>query len=205
LFYEEAKPLPGGRSGYPGSIVLGWRNEFEAKPSGRTNSRTLTVQEDKEIFDSVWANTNQSVELRNGIIKELGPNPILGSGEPNYFLKMNITINTTVNEIFDNLMTLEQLKQKTDIYSSFIGHPYDPINMKQHGGTSRRLAVVVDWKVKDGKLTPHLNFENPLETNSNSSRDAMKKIITDNDLQLGPKFDIKKFKNLLDPNVKTYP
>ena len=77
--------------------------------------------------------------------------------------------------------------------------------MKQHGGSSRRLAVVVDWKIKDGKLTADLNFENPLETNSNSSRDVIKKIITDNDLKLGPTFDIKKFKNLLDPNVKTYP
>ena len=42
LFYEKAKPIPGGRHVYPGSIVLGWRNEFEAKSSDRTNSRTLT-------------------------------------------------------------------------------------------------------------------------------------------------------------------
>ena len=64
--------------------------------------------------------------------------------------------------------------------------------MKQHGGTSRSLAVVVDWKEKDDKLTAKLNFKNPLETNSNSARDKIKKIIEGFGLELGTNFDIKK-------------
>ena len=76
--------------------------------------------------------------------------------------------------------------------------------MKQHGGTSRDLAVVVDWKEKNGKLTAELNFENPLETNSNTSRDQIKEIIKDFDLELGANFNIKKFKKVLDPSVRTY-
>ena len=205
LFYEKAKPLPGGRHVYPGSIVLGWRNEFEAKKIGKKNGRYLSLPEDKAIFDTVWANANKKPEYRNGIVKELDSKPITGSGESNHFLKMEIPDETIpVNEIFKKLKSLEQVKQEYNVYSSFIGHSYDPINMKQHGGTSRDLAVVVDWKEKNGKLTAELNFENPLETNSNTSRDKIKEIIKDFGLEVGKNFDIKKFKKILDPSVRTY-
>lgn len=204
LFYEKAKPLPGGRHVYPGSIVLGWRNEFEAKKIGKKNGRYLSLPEDKAIFDTVWANANKKPEYRNGIVKELGSKSIPGSGVPNYFLKMKITETTTANEIFENLELLKQIKQDTNIFTSFLGHSYDPINMKQHGNPSRRLAVVVDWKEKNGKLTAELNFENPLETNSNTSRDKIKEIIKDFGLEVGKNFDIKKFKKILDPSVRTY-
>ena len=90
LFYEIAKPLPGGRYVYPGSIVLGWRNEFEAKPIGKKKGRLLNLPEDKRIFDTVWTNVNKKPEYRDGIIKELGSKPITSSGEPNYFLKMKM-------------------------------------------------------------------------------------------------------------------
>ena len=204
LFYEKTKPLPGGRHVYPGSIVLGWRNEFEAKQIDKKNSRPLSLLEDNDIFDAVWANANKKPEYRNGVVKELDSKPILGSGEPNHFLKMKIEKTTTVDEIFKNIKSLEQIKQNTNIFTSFLGHSYDPINMKQHGGTSRRLAVVVDWKEKNGKLTAELNFENPLETNSNTSRDKIKEIIKDFGLEVGKNFDIKKFKKILDPSVRTY-
>ena len=204
VFYEKAKPLPGGRHVYPGSIVLGWRHEFEAKKG--KNSRKLSYLETEEISDTLWSGKNKKPEYRNGIIKELGSEPITGSGEPNHFLKMKITKTTPVNEIFENLKSLEQVKQEYNIYSAFIGHSYDPLNMKQHGGSSRDLAVVVDWKENKitGKLTANLKFENPLETNSNTSRDQIKEIIKDFDLELGANFNIKKFKKVLDPSVRTY-
>ena len=202
VFYEKAKPIPGGRHVYPGSIVLGWRHEFEAKKG--KNSRKLSYLETEEISETLWSGKNKKPEYRNGIIKELSSEPITGSGEPNHFLKMKIEKTTTVDEIFKNIKSLEQIKQNTNIFTSFLGHSYDPINMKQHGGSSRRLAVVVDWKEKNGKLTAELNFENPLETNSNTSRDKIKEIIKDFGLEVGKNFDIKKFKKILDPSVRTY-
>ena len=83
--------------------------------------------------------------------------------------------------------------------------------MKQHGGSSRDMAVVVDWKEKNGKLTAELNFGNPLETKSNifvgtdtCPSGKIIEIIKDFDLEVGKNFDIKKFKEKLDPKVRVY-
>ena len=208
VFYQTAKDLPSNSVKrpshvYPGSIVLGWRHEFEAKKG--KNGRKLSYLETKELAGTLWSGKNKLPEYKNGIVKELDSEPITSSGEPNHFLKMKIPDETIpVNEIFEKLKSLEQVKQEYNIYSAFIAHSYDPINMKQHGGTGRDLAVVVDWKEKNGKLTANLNFENPLETNSNTSRDEIKKIIKDFDLEVGKNFDIKKFKEILEPSILTY-
>ena len=104
VFYQKAKELPANsvkrpRHVYPGSIVLGWRHEFEAKKG--ENSRKLSYLETEELADTLWSGKHKLPEDRNGIVKELDSEPITGSGEPNHFLTMDVTETPPVNEIFE--------------------------------------------------------------------------------------------------------
>ena len=191
LFYEEKK----GRV-YPGSICLGWRNEIAIHP------RTLCVIPKQDIAERVLSNKNRRSKLRDGTV---GGKIIPGSGVPNYFIKMKLEGIKSVNDIFENLKSIEDVVEGLDLYSVFIAHNYDPINDKQHGGDSRSLAVSVDWKTVNGKIEADLIFDKQLEINSNDQADKIKEIIQSVGLKIGQGFARSKFKKKLSPNVITFP
>ena len=59
----------------------------------------------------------------------------------------------------------EYVKAHSDIYFACKALNYRTFKQKYDG--DRPLSVQVDWEVKEGKLTPHIVFNTPLERNGN--------------------------------------
>lgn len=141
-----------------GAITLGWKFEFVNKPSGDLSGRMdLTA---KQVYD-VYAGTNLDEDKRNAYVNG---NKVKFSGIAN-----NILVSDCVNssqEVINQMIPIEEyIKVHSDIYFACKALNYRTFKQKYDG--DRPLSVQVDWEVKEGKLTPHIVFNTPLERNGN--------------------------------------
>ena len=190
LFYVEKD-----RRTKEGSIKLGWRYEMEYE-----GNRSLGVPIKQNIGESVWNNKNADEKYKNC---HVNGKLIKNSGVPNYFLQKNEIKST--DDIISNLIPIDDIIKKQSITAAFTAQNYDPFEKRQHGGCNRDLSVPVHWSVRNGMIFPKLVFDKPLEFNSNEQEKKLLDVLDEVGIKIGKNFDIKKFKEKLDPSVRTFP
>lgn len=139
-----------------GAITLGWKFELLNKPAGSLSGRmNLSLQ---QVHD-VYAGTNLSLDKRNAMVNG---RVIRDSGVAGYILMTDKV--GSVQEIIERMVPIEEYIQAyPNIYFACKALNYRTFEQKYDG--NRPLAVQVDWKVKNGKLTYDLIFNRPLELN----------------------------------------
>ena len=190
LFYVEKD-----RRTKEGSIKLGWRYEMEYE-----GNRSLGVPIKQNIGESVWSNKNADERFKNC---HVNGKLIKNSGVPNYFLQKNEIKST--DDIISNLIPIDDIIKKQSVTAAFTAQNYDPFEKRQHGGCNRDLSVPVHWTIRNGMIFPKLVFDKPLEFNSNEQEKKLLDVLDEVGIEIGKNFDIKKFKEKLDPSVITFP
>ncbi len=139
-----------------GAITLGWKFELLNKPAGELSGKmSLTKQ---QVYD-VYAGTNLSEEKRNAFING---RKVLNSGIANYILVADNM--SSAQDVIDNMISIDAyINLHPDIYFGCKALNYRTYVSKYDG--NRPLAVQVDWKIVNEKLTSDIEFEHPLERN----------------------------------------
>lgn len=139
-----------------GAITLGWKFELLNKPGGDLSGRMdLSPQ---QVYD-VYAGTNLSLDKRNAIVNG---RIIPDSGVADYILMTDRV--SSAQEIIEKMVPInEYIMAYPNIYFACKALNYRTYEQKYDG--NRPLSVQVDWKVRNGKLTYDLIFDQPLEMN----------------------------------------
>ena len=188
LFYKEKD-----RKTRKGSIKLGWRYEMEYR-----GTRPLGTPIQQNIAERVWTNKNGDEKYKNCSVNG---KKIVNSGVPNFFLQKNASKINSIDDLISNLIPIDEIIKNGSITAAFTAQNYNPYSKKQHGGTKRHLSVPIDWYVKNGKISAKLNFDNPLEFNSNEQEEKLLTVLKEFDIEIGSKFSVEKFHENLDSDV----
>ena len=142
-----------------GSITLGWKFELLNVKSGDLSGEIPLTQE--QIID-VYAGTNLSADKRNACVNgEIIP----GSGIANCILFEDDMFDD-IQDAVNNLIPIEEYaKDNPKVYFACKALNYRCFAGKYDG--NRPLSVYVDWSAANGKLTPELIFNHPLERGGN--------------------------------------
>ena len=176
-----------------GSIKLGWRYEME-----HNAKRTLGTTIEEKIAKYVWENNSGNHEFRNCPVNGV---KIKNSGVPNFAFIKNAEKFNSIEDIFLDLIPIEDIIKNGSITTAFTAQNYNPIRDYQGGGTKRDLSVPIDWSLKNGEATAKLIFDKPLEINSNIQLEKLKVVLEELEIPVGKEFDISKFYKKLNPNV----
>lgn len=142
------------------TIKIGWKFELMNKMSGEKSGEILLTPE--QILD-VYAGANLSADKRNSSVNgELIDN----SGVANYMLVVDRNESYTLDKMMDLLMPMEDYIKDKKIYFACKAINYRASRDKWDG--NRPLAVFVDWKYDNGKITANIVFDQPLATKANS-------------------------------------
>lgn len=142
-----------------GSITLGWKFELMNKPSGKLSGKILLTQEQ---YLDIYSGSNLSDDKRHANVNN---EKIPNSGVANYILQGNQF--SSAQEVLDRIERLEDyILNSPEIYFACKALNYRTFEQKFDG--DRALAVQVDWNITNGKLTPTLVFDKPLQWNGNS-------------------------------------
>ena len=180
-----------------GSITLGWRYEME-----NAGSRSLGVKIKQDIASQVWRNKGAQAQYRDGIVdgKEV---PF--SGMPNFCLTIEPDNVKTAADIFDNLISMDELvATHQNITAAFLAQNYRAHKQKQEGNR-RHLAVWIDWKIVNGKLTCEYVFDKPLKMESGPRLENLKKCLMEIGIDLEENFNINSLKDKIHESVPVYP
>jgi hypothetical protein len=188
LFYLERD-----RKTKQGSIKLGWRYEME-----HNAKRPLGTPIEQKIAKYVWENNSGNKEYRNCPVNGV---KIKNSGVPNFAFIKNAEKFNSIEDIFLDLIPIENIIKNGSITTAFTAQNYNPIRDYQGGGTNRDLSVPIDWSIKNGEVTAKLIFDKPLEINSNIQLEKLKAVLNELEIPVGKRFDISKFYKKLNPNV----
>lgn len=143
-----------------GSITLGWKFELVNKPSGNLSGKILLSQ--SQLMD-VYAGTNLPIDKKNSVIDG---ETVINSGVANYILIGELDSFQSAASVINSIVNINDYVQShSDIYFACKALNYRTFESKFDG--NRPLSVFVDWNVIDGKLTPKLIFNNPLDTKGN--------------------------------------
>ncbi len=143
-----------------GSITLGWKFELVNKLSGNLSGKILLSQ--AQLMD-VYAGTNLPIDKKNSVIDG---EVIVNSGVANYILTGELDSFQSASSVINALVKInDYVKTHRDIYFACKALNYRTFESKFDG--NRPLSVFVDWNVINGKLTPKLIFDNPLNTKGN--------------------------------------
>lgn len=151
LIYKDAR----GRT-EKGAITIGWKFELLNKPGGDLSGRMNLSP--RQVYD-VYAGTNLSSDKRNAMVNG---RVICDSGVADYILVTDRV--GSAQEIIDMMVPIDKyIQAHPNIYFACKALNYRTFRQKYDG--NRPLSVQVDWKVKNGKLTHDLVFDQPLEMN----------------------------------------
>lgn len=143
-----------------GSITLGWKFELVNKLSGNLSGKILLSQ--AQLMD-VYAGINLPIDKKNSVIDG---EVIVNSGIANYILTGELDSFQSASSVINAIVKInDYVKTHRDIYFACKALNYRTFESKFDG--NRPLSVFVDWSVIDGKLTPKLIFDNPLNTKGN--------------------------------------
>ena len=147
-----------------GSITLGWRFEFMNKKSGELSEKLpLTLEQ----YLDIYSGNNLSDEKRNAkVCGEI----IVNSGVANYFLQGNEF--SSAQDVLAHIEPMDEyITNCPEIYFSCKALNYRTFSRKIEG--NRDLAVLVDWNIDNGKLTPKLVFSQPLQCKGRTAKDKL--------------------------------
>lgn len=145
-----------------GSITLGWRFELCDKVQGKI-SVNMDLNENQK--QEVYAGANRLMRYRDAIVNG---KVIDNSGVANYILRKSKV--NDIQEAIDNMKSIEEYLQiHNDVFMKCAAVNYRTIvenNRKNiEGNGIRSLLVYIEWFVKEGKLTPKVIFDKPLQYN----------------------------------------
>jgi hypothetical protein len=147
-----------------GAITLGWKFELMNKPGGDLSGNMILTPE--QVYD-VYAGTHLSDDKRNAFVNG---RIIPESGVADYILITDRV--KSAQDIIDRMIPIEEYVRKhPNIYFACKALNYRTFAKKYDG--NRPLAVQVDWRIEDGKLTSDLVFDRPLEMNGNEMAERL--------------------------------
>ncbi len=173
------------------TIKLGWKYEFVNKPGG--NKSAIIGLTDSQKCD-VYAGTNLSDDKRDSFV---GDEVVPGSGVANYIIELNDNDRLSPEFVISHLRPISEYAVGQTLYfvCKALNYRFD----KKKWDGPRPLAVYVDWKIDNGKLTASLVYDNPLTVNGNTVGDNLEQLL--NELKIS-KFD--QLRGVLSADVKTY-
>lgn len=149
-----------------GSITLGWKFELVNKLSGNLSGKILLSQ--AQLMD-VYAGTNLPIDKKNSVIDD---EIIESSGVANYILTGELDSFQSASDVINSIINInDYIQSHNDIYFACKALNYRTFESKFDG--NRPLSVFVDWNVINGKLTPTIIFDNPLDTKGNEVADKL--------------------------------
>ena len=149
-----------------GSITLGWKFELVNKLSGNLSGKMLLTP--SQILD-VYAGTNLPLDKKNSVIDG---DVVINSGVANYILAGELDSFQSADNVISSIVSInDYIQSHGDIYFACKALNYRTFESKFDG--NRPLSVYVDWNVINGKLTPTLIFDNPLDTKGNEVADKL--------------------------------
>ncbi|EFU43865.1 hypothetical protein PVOR_01600 [Paenibacillus vortex V453] len=139
-----------------GSFTLGWKMELVCRSNGDLSGNAhMTHDETIEVY----AGNNLSTEKKDAIVHN---RIIYGSGSANCVLNVDIAYIRTIQDAVDHLQgVFEYTEQNPDVY--FVCKALNYRSFQQKWDGDRPLAVFVEWHAIDGRLTPRIIFNNPLQ------------------------------------------
>lgn len=146
----------GYRSSKKGSITLGWKFELLTVASGDLSGVMKLSQE--QVYD-VYSGTSLSKDKRDAIVNG---RVVRNSGVADYLL-VSDKIDSAQAAIDSMIPINEFIETHPNVYFSCKALNYRTFERKYD--TNRALAVQVDWKIKNDKLTYDLVYDRPLEMN----------------------------------------
>jgi len=213
IFREEAQDII---INYIESIKSDFENEilvfFDKR--GRTSAKSITLGWKFEILDKVSKNRSgilelshqQKVEIYSGQKRPLDKKnskvygtPYTNSGIANYILVVDLSIDQNLDYYLDRLIPIEDFVRGKELYFSCKALNYRAEKNKWDG--DRPLCVYVDWKIKEGKLTSNIIYNDPLRTKGNEVGKNVSKILKNLNID---KNNFSDLESLLDKNVNKY-
>ena len=180
-----------------GSFTLGWRYEMEYN-----GKRKLQVKVKQDIAAQVWKNKGAQAQYRDGIVDG---EKIPFSGMPNFCLTIEPDDVKTVDDIFRNLVSMDELIQTHgNITAAFLAQNYRSHKQKQEGN-KRHLGVWINWKIVNGKLWCEHVFDKPLEMESGPRLENLKDCLKELGIDLEGNFNIDSLRNLICKSCPVYP
>jgi hypothetical protein len=150
-------------------ITLGWKFELLNKLSGK-KSALLTLNNKQKV--DVYSGTNLGPSKTNCLVNG---SKIDNSGVAEYILETDHKITQSANYYFSKLMSIDKYVVDRDIYFACKALNYRATKNKWDG--DRPLAVYVDWKLQNNKLTGGLVFNNPLTVKGNQCGRKVQQIL----------------------------
>lgn len=165
LIYKASK----GRT-LKGAITLGWKFELVNKANGELSGELTCT---KSILLDIYSGNNLSSDKRNAMVNgEIIPN----SGVANYILQGNTFL--SAQEILDKIESIDDfVKTSPKIYFACKALNYRTFENKFDG--DRPLAVQIEWKIIEGKLSPNFIFNRPLNFNGNKVAEKLKNCLSE--------------------------
>lgn len=152
-----------------GSITLGWKFELVNKPNGELSGELIL---DKSQLLDIYAGNNLSIDKRNAIVNG---EVISNSGVANYILQGNTFL--SAQEILDKMEEIDDfVNTSPKIYFACKALNYRTFENKFDG--DRPLAVQIEWKIIEDKLSPNFIFNRPLSFNGNIVAENLKNCLS---------------------------
>lgn len=149
-----------------GAITLGWKFELLNKQGGDLSGRMALSSQ--QVYD-VYAGSNLSSDKRNAMVNG---RVVRDSGVADYILMTDRV--GSAQEIIERMVPIkEYIQVHPNIYFACKALNYRTFKQKYDG--NRPLAVQVDWKIRNGKMTYDLIFNKPLEMNGTEMAERLLK------------------------------
>ena len=165
-------------------------------------TRPLGTPIQQNVARYVWENKNGEQEYRNCSVDG---KKITNSGVPNFVFIRNAENFNSIDDVFPNLIPISSVIKNGSITSAFTAQNYNAIRDYQGGGNKRDLSVPIDWSIKNGEITAKLNFDQPLEFNSNIKLEKLRVVLKELDIPVGKNFNVNRFYEKLNPKVIVFP
>lgn len=139
-----------------GSITLGWKFELLNKPGGDLSDIAyLKPEEVIEVYSGrKLEDSKRHANVNGDLIKE--------SGVANCVINCDALSVNGIQEAVDNIVDIDEFAYlNLKVYFACKALNYRTLAEKYDG--NRPLAVYIDWKVENSKLTPSLIFDTPLK------------------------------------------
>lgn len=148
-----------------GSITLGWKYELLVRDAGELSGKiSLTEDQRNDVFSgSGLPEDKRNASVNGSVIKD--------SGVANYILVTDDL--STLQRIVDQLIPIDEYAHTHEVFYACKALNCRTFERPAKWDGNRPLAVQVDWAIKDGKLTPSLNFDSPLTRKGNEIGNAL--------------------------------
>lgn len=152
-----------------GSFTLGWKFEFMNKIAGNLSGEMVLTK--NEVID-IYSGVNLSDDKKDSVVNT---KIRINSGIASHILSIDVENITNLQDIIDNIQTIEEFLSDASlskIYFACKALNYRSLENKFDG--DRPLSVSVNWIIKNGKLSPKLVYDQPLEMGGNQVYQVLK-------------------------------